>query len=109
MLYTQLKAEYSARRARLRGLLEQAGLPPLLVEGSYFVSYDISTLGHQNDQEFCRWLIREIGVAAIPTSIFYSNQANAPQIVRFCFAKQDATLVAAGERLSRVRNQAISR
>jgi methionine aminotransferase len=49
--------------------------------------------------EVCRWLIRERGVVAIPTSIFYSDKAGVPQIVRFCFAKQQATLDAAGERL----------
>lgn len=97
--YTQLRAEYTARRALLRELLERAGLATLPVEGSYFISCDVRSFGHKSDFDFCRWLIRECGVVSIPTSIFYSNQNELPQIARFCFAKQDATLYAAGERL----------
>jgi aspartate/methionine/tyrosine aminotransferase len=101
--YTQLRDEYTARRDLLAALLEQVGLPPLPVEGAYFISCHVGHLGYDNDQEFCRWLIREVGVAAIPTSIFYSDQTSTPPIVRFCFAKQHATLQAAGERLQRVK------
>jgi aspartate/methionine/tyrosine aminotransferase len=100
--YAQLRAEYAARRDLLRDLLAQAGLQPLRVEGAYFINCVVSRFGFSGDQEFCRWLIRAVGVAAIPASIFYSRQDDLPQIVRFCFAKQHATLRAAGERLQRV-------
>lgn len=100
--YAQLQAEYAARRSLLGTLLRQAGLPPIRVEGAYFMSCDVRHLGYQNDQEFCRWLILEIGVAAIPTSLFYSSQAGLPQIARFCFAKEQHTLQAAGQRLLRI-------
>jgi aspartate/methionine/tyrosine aminotransferase len=103
--YPQLIAEYAERREILRDLLERVGLPPLQVEGAYFISCDIGKLGDIHDDAFCRWLITEIGVAAIPTSPFYSDQAGLPQIVRFCFAKQHATLRAAGERLALVRER----
>jgi aspartate/methionine/tyrosine aminotransferase len=103
--YPQLTAAYAERRELLRGLLEDAGLPPLHVEGAYFISCDIGQLGPVSDQAFCRWLITEIGVAAIPTSPFYSDQSGLPQIARFCFAKQHTTLRAAGERLARVRER----
>lgn len=99
--YTRLRAEYTERRDLLRGLLEQAGLPPLPVEGAYFISCAVGHLGYTDDVTFCRDLIREVGVAAIPTSIFSSSPGDAPPIARFCFAKQHATLQAAGERLRR--------
>ena len=100
--YQQLRAEYAERRQLLRGLLEQAGLPPLPVEGAYFISCDVRHLGYEDDVTFCRRLITEVGVAAIPASVFYSDRTDAPQLARFCFAKQRATLEAAGERLTRV-------
>lgn len=93
---------YAERRDLLRALLEQAGLPPLPVEGAYFISCDVGHLGYTDDVTFCRRLIADVGVAAIPTSIFYTDPASAPAIARFCFAKQHATLAAAGERLRRV-------
>jgi len=53
------------------------------------------------DIEFARWLTREIGVAAIPVSVFSVNAAPS-RLVRFCFAKHETTLDAAGERLRRL-------
>ncbi|MEO7909838.1 MAG: aminotransferase class I/II-fold pyridoxal phosphate-dependent enzyme [Roseiflexaceae bacterium] len=103
--YPQLHAEYDARRVLLRRILERAGLPTLPVEGSFFISADISALGFADDRAFCRFLTTEIGVAAIPTSAFYADPATAPAIARFCFAKQHATLEAAGERLQRLRER----
>jgi aspartate/methionine/tyrosine aminotransferase len=103
--YQQLHAEYDARRLLLRQILERAGLPTLPVEGSYFISADISALGFADDRAFCRFLTTEIGVAAIPTSAFYADPATAPAFARFCFAKQHETLEAAGERLQRLRER----
>jgi aspartate/methionine/tyrosine aminotransferase len=103
--YQQLHAEYDARRMLLRQILERAGMPTLPVEGSYFISADISALGFADDRAFCRFLATELGVAAIPTSAFYTNPAIAPAFARFCFAKQHATLEAAGERLQRLRER----
>jgi aspartate/methionine/tyrosine aminotransferase len=105
--YEQLRAEYDERRLLLRGILERAGLPTLAVEGSYFISSDISALGYHDDGAFCRFLTTEIGVAAIPTSAFYTEPSAAPPFARFCFAKQHATLEAAGERLQRLRERAL--
>jgi aspartate/methionine/tyrosine aminotransferase len=101
--YDQLREEYGERRALLRQILESAGLPTLPAEGSYFISADIGALGWADDRAFCRFLTTEIGVAAIPTSAFYTNPAAAPALARFCFAKQIATLEAAGERLQKLR------
>jgi aspartate/methionine/tyrosine aminotransferase len=100
--YQQLRAEYGERRRLLHDILEGVGLPTLPVEGSYFISTDIGTLGYTDDRAFCRFLTTEIGVAAIPTSAFYSDPAAAPALARFCFAKKLETLAAAGERLQRL-------
>ncbi len=104
--YQQLRAEYAERRALLRAMLESTGLPTLPAEGSYFISADIGALGYADDRVFCRFLATEIGVAAIPTSAFYTDSASAPPLARFCFAKQRATLEAAGERLHKLKPHA---
>src|SRR5215211_1529663 len=103
--YQQLHSEYDARRLLLRQILERAGMPTLPVEGSYFISADISALGFADDRAFCRFLTTELGVAAIPTSAFYADPASAPAFARFCFAKKHATLEAAGERLQRLKER----
>lgn len=104
--YAELRREYAARRDLLRGVLEQAGLPTLPVEGSYFISADIGALGYSDDQRFCRWLTSEVGVAAIPISVFYLSPAGAPPLARFCFAKRDETMLAAGPRLAGLKRTA---
>jgi aspartate/methionine/tyrosine aminotransferase len=103
--YTTLRAEYDERRRLLHDILTSAGLTPLPAQGSFFVNVDIGALGYQDDRAFCRWLTTEIGVAAIPTSVFYSDPADAPRFARFCFAKKLETLHAAGERLQRLKDK----
>jgi aspartate/methionine/tyrosine aminotransferase len=100
--YSRLQAEYAERYALLRGVLEQAGLPTLPTEGSYFIMADIGSAGFASDVAFCRWLTRDAGVAAIPPSAFYARPAEAPLLARFCFAKRHETILAAGERLAAV-------
>jgi aspartate/methionine/tyrosine aminotransferase len=89
-----LRAAYRARRDRLARVLAEVGLPPLPVDGAYFLLVDVAgtPLGGEGDVAFCRRLVTEIGVAAIPTSVFYQDPASAPALARFCFAKRDTTL-----------------
>jgi aspartate/methionine/tyrosine aminotransferase len=101
--YADLLREYDARRALLREILEQSGLPTLPVEGSYFISCDIGALGYSDDRAFCRMLTTEVGVAAIPTSAFYVDPSGARPLARFCFAKKIETIEAAGQRLRNLR------
>ena len=68
-------------------------------EGSYFQVADYGAIRDVPDREFCEWLAREHGVAAIPLSPFYQDPPEGQRLVRFCFAKEDATLDAAIERL----------
>jgi len=101
--YLTLQAEYDERRRLLHDILAGAGFTPLPAQGSFFINVDIGALGYHDDREFCRWLTTEIGVAAIPTSVFYSDPADVPRFARFCFAKKLETLHAAGERLQRLK------
>jgi aspartate/methionine/tyrosine aminotransferase len=99
--YDRLRAEYRGRRDLLAGILETAGLPTLPIGGAYFLLTDVGRLAPDGDTAFCRRLISEVGVAAIPTSVFYAEPGRAPQLARFCFAKSDETLRAAAERFER--------
>jgi aspartate/methionine/tyrosine aminotransferase len=98
--YAKLDALYTALRDQLRDTLESAGLPVLPCRGTYFLMADISGRGFADDVAFCRYLMAEIGVAAIPPSSFYFEPATAPLLARFCFAKRSATIAAAAERLA---------
>jgi N-succinyldiaminopimelate aminotransferase len=60
---------------------------------------DISTAGRGDDVAFCRWLVEEIGVAAIPASPFYADPAEGKSLVRFTFCKSWPVLEEAAQRL----------
>lgn len=99
--YAGLAAEYAARRDILLGYLRQTGLTYSEPQGAYFVMVDISPFGYANDVEFAHWLARDIGVAGVPGSVFFHTPEH--RYLRLNFAKQDATLHAAGERLLKLR------
>ncbi len=96
--YRDLPAFYQRKRDLFRAGLADTRLRLLPSEGSYFQCVDISQVSDLGEADFCQWLTAEIGVAAIPLSAFYGNGFD-QRVVRFCFAKQDATLLAALERL----------
>ena len=97
--YAVLAREYDERRIALHDALETAGLPVLPIEGSYFLMADISNRGFTSDVEFCRWLVTNHGVAAVPPSAFYVDAGSAPLLARFCFAKRMDTIEEARVRL----------
>src|SRR6476469_708721 len=99
--YPQLAAEYDERRRALGDALTEAGIPALPINGSYFLMADISDLGFQSDVEFCRWLVSNHGVAAVPPSAFYQDAKTAPLLARFCFAKRLDTIAEARTRLQK--------
>lgn len=99
--YLQLPAFYQAKRDLFRQGLEGSRLKLLPSTGSYFQCVDISAVSDLNEADFCQWLTREIGVAAIPLSAFYGDGFD-QRVVRFCFAKKDETLRAAIERLRKL-------
>jgi methionine aminotransferase len=102
--YLGLSRFYQAKRDLFRAGLAGTALRPLACEGTYFQCVDYSALPAPlrdlSEADFCLWLTREVGVAAIPLSAFYSDGRN-QQVVRLCFAKRDDTLRAALERLQR--------
>ncbi|QKJ85973.1 Methionine aminotransferase [Paramixta manurensis] len=96
--YRQLPDFYRARRDRFVQALASSRFEVLPCEGTYFLLVDYSAISDLDDVSFCQWLTTEVGVAAIPLSVFCA--APFPhKLVRLCFAKQEATLDAAAERL----------
>ncbi|HEX5703374.1 MAG TPA: aminotransferase class I/II-fold pyridoxal phosphate-dependent enzyme [Pyrinomonadaceae bacterium] len=102
--YDHLQADYRARRDLILPELEKAGFKTFRPDGAYYVMTDISNFGFKDDIEFTRHLIREVGVACVPGSSFYSADAAGlgSQQVRFCFCKKDETLMLASERLRKL-------
>ncbi len=100
--YEQLGAFYQAKRDHFRTQLLTTKLKPLPVPGGYFQLVDYSAVSDLDDLAFCRWLTTEQGVAAIPLSPFYENPPPGQRLARLCFAKNEATLDAAIERLQKL-------
>jgi methionine aminotransferase len=102
--YLALPAFYQKKRELFRAGLAKTKFNILPSEGSYFQCVDISEVSaaqNLSEAEFCKWLTTEIGVAAIPLSAFYGDGFD-QRVIRFCFAKQDATLELALSRLKRL-------
>jgi len=101
--YEKLAADYLARRNKMLAILEDAGFRCFKPHGAYYIMTDSSSFGFSNDLEFVRYLVKEIGVAAVPGSSFYHDPADGTQQVRFTFCKTDPTLEEAGKRLRKLR------
>ena len=99
--YLELPAFYQRKRDLFAAGLADTRLKLLPTTGTYFQCVDISGVTVLNEADFCQQLVQDIGVAAIPLSAFYGNGFD-QKVVRFCFAKQDATLHAALERLRKL-------
>ncbi|CUJ34840.1 pyridoxal phosphate-dependent aminotransferase [Achromobacter aegrifaciens] len=103
--YLDLPAFYQAKRDRLAQGLAKTRFRPLPSPGTFFLLADYSQISKQNEADFARDLTVNHGVTVIPVSAFYRQPDVAEsnhRIVRFCFAKKDATLDAALERLAQV-------
>ena len=101
--YTKLAEGYRKRRDRLVPALEAAGFRCFLPRGAYYVMTDISAFGYTDDLAFTKYLVSEIGVAAVPGSSFYRDPKDGAHQVRFAFCKRDETLDEAAKRLKNVR------
>lgn len=99
--YLELPVFYQQKRDRFRALLADTRFALPRVDGAYFQLADYSAISDLDDVAFSRWLTVEKGVAAIPLSPFYQSPPPGQRLIRFCFAKSDATQVAAAERLAR--------
>jgi len=101
--YSTLRVDYLARRQVMyEGLLE-AGFKCGCPQGAYYIMADFSDLSELPDDEFSYWLTREIGVAVVPGSSFYSVPAAGRRLLRFAFCKTVDVLHTAVERLRAVR------
>ena len=98
--YTDLAAAYRHRRDQLMQALLGAGFRCLPPEGAYYILADFSALSTGDDTSFSHWLTREVGVAPVPGSSFFSDPAAGRHLVRFAFCKTDEMLAEAGKRLA---------
>jgi methionine aminotransferase len=99
--YLELAAFYQVKRDRFRALLKPSRFRLLDVPGGYFQLVDYSAIRDEDDLAFSRWLVEHGGVAAVPLTPFYQT-APGTRLLRLCFAKSDATMDAAAERLCRL-------
>ena len=103
--YLNLAGFYQVKRNYMRQGLEQTKFKLLPAPGTYFQCVDYTQLGipqaKLNSSDFCQWLTKEVGVAAIPVSAFYSDPVESG-VIRFCFAKKESTLVEALKRLQSI-------
>ena len=98
--FEESRRAFERSRDRFSAGLRQIGVPVLPSEATYFLNIDLAPLGlNVDDEAFCKHLVAEHGVAAIPVSAFYAEEP-VKSVVRFCFAKADATLDKALERLA---------
>ncbi len=100
--FDTLKQKYWKKRDLLNSILQDSGFKTYLPQGSYYIVTDISNFNYKDDVQFCEFLIKKIGIAAIPMSAFYSESDPVRNLVRFCFAKKNEVLEAAGERLQKL-------
>ncbi len=101
--YAKLAEGYRTRRNHLVPALEAAGFRCFRPRGAYYVMTDISRFGLANDIEFVNYLVKEVGVAAVPGSSFYRDPRDGAQQVRFAFCKKLETLDAAAAKLAKLR------
>jgi aspartate/methionine/tyrosine aminotransferase len=105
--YTYLRESYQARRDLLFGKVEEAGFKAFHPKGAYYILTDVAhwlpEYGCADDHEFAMFLVKEIGVATVPGSSFYSTKDLGRTKIRFCFPKTDDMLIEAGRRLQKLR------
>jgi len=107
--YDRLSTEYRVRRDHLVRVLDAAGLSPNTPQGAYYVLCDIRPFGFEDDVAFANWLVRDVGVAGVPGSSFFSRRELGRDLIRFTFCKTPDLLDEAGARLGRVRELARTR
>jgi L-glutamine---4-(methylsulfanyl)-2-oxobutanoate aminotransferase len=101
--YENLARDYATRRDRMLGILGEAGFRCFVPKGAYYIMTDISAFGFSDDVSFAKYLVKEIGIAAVPGSSFYQNPADGRTHLRFAFCKREDTFQAAAERLAKLQ------
>jgi aspartate/methionine/tyrosine aminotransferase len=100
--YDTLARDYAVRRERMLRILEESGFRCFKPRGAYYIMTDIAAFGFPDDVAFARYLVKEIGIAAVPGSSFYNDPANGRTHLRFAFCKKETTFQAAAERFARL-------
>jgi aspartate/methionine/tyrosine aminotransferase len=100
--YEQLTVDYTRKKDLFLAYLDDAELSYTVPQGTYYVMVDCSDFGVQNDQKFCRWLAKEVGVAAVPGSSFFHEPVN--HLIRFHFARSEAIIDEVGKRLKKLKS-----
>lgn len=98
---SELGKFYQEKRDRFQSLMAGSQFELLPSDGTYFQTARFTNLSGLSDVMFCEWLVKDIGVAAIPMSVFYEDTCDF-RTVRFCFAKTDETLIEATSRLCKI-------
>jgi methionine aminotransferase len=97
----ELGSMYKAKRNLFTSLLKESKFKLLPSQGTYFQVADYSNISDENDIDFCKYLTEKVGVAAIPISVFNASGKD-NKLIRFCFAKQEATLIEAAKKLCKI-------
>ncbi len=100
--YDDLVIQYTDKRERICRALTSAGLTPCVPQGAYYVLADVSRLPGATSKQKAMHLLRDCGVAAVPGEAFY-HAGGGENLVRLCYAKDDAELDIACRRLQRLR------
>jgi aminotransferase len=103
--YDALTADYTRKRDLFLSYLDAAGLSYTKPQGAYYVMVDCSAFGVTDDVAFCRWMAKEIGVAAVPGSSFFHEPVN--HLIRLHFSRSEAILSECGRRLKDLRVKAL--
>ena len=103
--FEKLRNDYAERRDFLVGALRDSGFRVWEPSGAYYIMAEISGLTDLDDVRFVDWMIRDIGVAAVPGSSFYHRPERGRQLVRFAFCKSMDLLKEAAHRLGRLRSK----
>ncbi|MEE8256374.1 MAG: aminotransferase class I/II-fold pyridoxal phosphate-dependent enzyme [Acidobacteriota bacterium] len=100
--YEELASTYRTRRDRMLEALRGAGFRVFVPQGAYYIMTDISSFGFPDDVSFTQHLVKDVGIAAVPGSSFYSHPQLGAKQVRFTFCKREETLREAARRLKQL-------
>lgn len=102
LFYEDLQTSMQSKRDFFRNGLQSIGFETADCDGTYFLNADISSIGYEGtDEEFCRMITTEAGVAALPVSAFYASEGAKTNFVRFCFCKREDVLQQAISKLDK--------
>ncbi|NNF95866.1 MAG: aminotransferase class I/II-fold pyridoxal phosphate-dependent enzyme [Halobacteria archaeon] len=99
--YDKLTADYTRKRKLFLRYLDEAEISYTKPQGAYYVMIDCTAYGVKNDREFCRWMAKEVGVAAVPGSSFFHEPVN--HLIRLHFYRSDEILDQFGNRLKKLK------